>query len=280
MKILVPTDFSPLSDKACDASIELAKKLNAEIVLVHTIEVNHVWEEVADFSKVEGMIDGDYSYMHVAELLAKKKLKAIQEVFSMNDIRSTSEVLTGKPHHSIVDFVKENSIDLVLMATHGADGLKEVFIGSNAQKIIRNSPCPVLTIKEENINLNEVLFVSDFNEEEDQVFSFLKKFTEFFEARVTFLKVITPLVFTAEDEIKESINTVADKNGFTNYKASVIKSESVEEGITAYCELNDIGFVALATHGKGFFRKVFVSNTTEYLVNHLNKPILSIPFQF
>lgn len=281
MKIVIPTDFSLLSDKALDAGIQLAMKLNAEVDIIHTIEINHVWEEVADFSKVEGMISGDYSYMHVAEKIAQKKLDAIQEIFEMNKIKVNTIILNGKPHHRIVEYVKENKVDLLLMATHGADGLKEVFIGSNAQRIIRNSTCPVLTVKEEdNVDFSSIVFASDFVEDEAEVLQYIKTFSNYFNAKVVLLKVITPLVFTPDKEILESIAAIANKIGFKDFQVEVIQSESVEEGITEYCEKNEVSLVTIATHGKGFFRKVFVSNTTEYLANHLDKPLLSIPFHF
>lgn len=281
MKIVIPTDFSPLSDKALDAGIQLAMKLNAEVDIIHTIEINHVWEEVADFSKVEGMISGDYSYMHVAKKIAQKKLDAIQEIFEMNKIKANTIILNGKPHHRIVEYVKENKVDLLLMATHGADGLKEVFIGSNAQRIIRNITCPVLTVKEEdNVDFSSIVFASDFVEDEEEVLQYIKTFANYFNAKVTLLKVITPLVFTPDKEILESIATIANKIGFKDFQVEIIQSESVEEGITEYCEKNEVSLVTIATHGKGFFRKVFVSNTTEYLANHLDKPLLSIPFHF
>lgn len=281
MKIVIPTDFSPLSDKALDTGIQLALKLNAEVDIIHTIEINHVWEEVADFSKVEGMISGDYSYMHVAEKIAQKKLKAIQEIFEINNITANTIVLNGKPHHRIVEYVKNNNVDLVLMATQGADGLKEVFIGSNAQRIIRNITCPVLTVKEEdNVDYTSIVFASDFVEDEDEVLQYVKKFASFFNAKVTLLKVVTPLIFTPDDEMLESIANTANKVGFKDFEVEIIQSESVEEGITEYCKNNEVSLVTIATHGKGFFRKVFVSNTTEYLANHLDKPLLSIPFHF
>ena len=281
MKILVPTDFTPLADFAVDTAIKLAGDLNAEIILVHTIEINHVWEEVSDFSKLEGMIEGDYSYMHVAKIIATKKLKEIQTVLEKNEIPSRIEVLEGKPHHRIVEYIAANEVDLVLMATHGADGLKEVFIGSNAQKIIRNSTCPVLTVKlNEEVDFSEIVFVSDFNENEQNVLKFVQNLSKDFDSKITFLKVITPLVFSSESEIEEEIkNKVADVIT-TNFSVQLVKAESVEEGITEYCEKNKVGLVSIATHGKGFFRKVFVSNTTEYLVNHLDKPVLSLPFNF
>lgn len=280
--ILVPTDFSELADKAIRSAIKIAKNTNTTLHLVHSVEILHVWSELANYKSIETEKHEGYSYIHAVTDKAIEKLQERKSEIEKEGITCIVAVENGKPYESVLNYIEYNNISLVIMGTKGASGVNEVIFGSNAQKIIRNSKCPVLIIKEdqEALNFETIVFASDFHEDKINAnIEYVAKLAKYFGAKVTCLFISTPLNFLSENEIQKNVKSLIDKTTLQNYTIEIHKSESAEEGIMEYCMLNPPGLVAITTHGKGFFRKLFISNTTEYLANHLDAPLLSMPVQ-
>ncbi len=281
-KILVPTDFSELADMAMNIAVNLTKDSNTEVHLLHSIEMLHVYDELSNDLMVEAKGEG-YSYMHVATDRAKQRMNEFKIKLEEKGINCSVEVVSGKPYSAVLNYVDDHDINLVIMGTKGSDGLAEIIIGSNAQKIIRNCNCPVLTVKEgsDNFEFKNIVLASDFNEASAiNNISYIGRIAEYFEANVTLLFVATPLNFIGQEELEKKIFDLGEKEGLTNFNVEIFKAESAEEGITEYSQLKQPDVVAISTHGRGFLRKLFISNTTEYLANHLSTPLLSMPLDY
>ncbi|HEY5891761.1 MAG TPA: universal stress protein [Chthoniobacterales bacterium] len=137
-KILVPTDFSETSRKALQYAIAFAKQFGAKITLLHVIEPPPESEEriYAETSLEEVM-------RPVREQLETLATSAIE-----SKLLDTTLVRVGVPFVIITDLAGELEIDLVIVTTHGYTGLKHVFLGSTAERIVRHAPCPVLVVRE------------------------------------------------------------------------------------------------------------------------------------
>lgn len=280
--ILVPTDFSELADNAVDIAVDIAKNTNTTIHLLHSVEILHVWSEVSNYISIDASSQDGYSYMHIVTDKAMEKLNEMKKVIEKEGVECVAAVENGKPYESVLEYIQNNDISLVLLGTKGASGVAEVVIGSNAQKIIRGANCPVLTMKEkqEQLNFDTIVLASDFNDEKINAnMSYVATLASYFESKITLLFVATPLNFLSEEEIENKIKPLAENAGLKNYNIAIHKAASAEEGIMEYCTKNDPGLVAISTHGKGFLRKLFISNTTEYLANHLSTPLLSMPLK-
>jgi universal stress protein A len=132
-KILVPLDFSDCSKKALQYAIPYAKQFNAEIVLLHVIEPYPAVPQM-ELVDVETIQDSLVDLENFREGIEK-------------GIQCRSEVRTGVPHVEIVQEAKQKDFDLIILSTHGYKGLSHMFLGSTAEKVVRNSPCPVLTVR-------------------------------------------------------------------------------------------------------------------------------------
>jgi len=281
--ILVPTDFSELADNAIEVAIEISKNTKTTIHLLHTVEILHVWDEVSNYMEIDTTKQEGYSYIHIVTDKANEKLNVIKQRIEKQGVDCVVAVENGKPYEAILHYIKYNNISLAIMGTKGSSGLSEVVIGSNAQKIIRKSTCPILTIKgdQEEVSFDNIVLASDFHDEKINAnMEYVANMASYFNSKVALLFVATPLNFSSEKEISENIEKLAVKSGLKNYSIVVHKSESAEEGIMEYCQLRTPDMVAISTHGKGFLRKLFISNTTEYLANHLSTPLLSMPINF
>lgn len=137
-KILFPTGFSNLSQKARSNVIVLAEKMEAEIVVMHAIQSFNIIERW--FSSHDH--DDDRA-------LAIKQLKQFAEKLATETSAPVSTHLGhGSPEHAIVESALQLEVDLVIFGTEGGDGIRDTLLGSPANHVIRHCHCPVLTIRE------------------------------------------------------------------------------------------------------------------------------------
>ena len=140
-RVLVPIDFSEFSDRALQYGKELCKKFDAELHLLHALEV-HV-TGAPQFSMG----------LAVPERVEESSAEVMQELnklpgddYDLPVERSTAQ---GSPFLAIVNYAKENDIDLIALGTHGRSGLNHVFLGSVAENVARQAPCPVLIVRKD-----------------------------------------------------------------------------------------------------------------------------------
>ncbi len=139
-KVLWPTDFSSISEKALPHVTSLTQKYQAEIHVLYVIE---------DISHHEGWY-GEFDKTHIDKLMewedesAKKRLDQICEKYLEGCPLYIKHIAIGDPAQEILKLAEEESIDIIVMASHGEKG--NFRFGSVAEKVIKNSPVPVTTI--------------------------------------------------------------------------------------------------------------------------------------
>ena len=144
-KILYPTDFSEYSLAALPYAIGLVQQNNAELYCLHVVEMPH-----------EEYLTGDYmvplNVPHVPEDKIIRTARSRLEKFvkeNLSDLNKvTPRVLVGTPFVEIIRYAREQSIDLIVMGTHGHSALAAMLLGTVAEKVVRKAPCPVLTVRD------------------------------------------------------------------------------------------------------------------------------------
>ncbi len=144
-RILVPVDFSDQSMDALRFAIGLAHTTNAQI------EVLHVWEPPAYVGpEMMVMLSAEAPERPIAELARSEISKTMQHFLGTLDEESGLEIIgrleIGSPSNSILKRSVDGAHDVIVMATHGRRGLPRLLIGSVAEKVVRLSHCPVVTI--------------------------------------------------------------------------------------------------------------------------------------
>lgn len=132
-KILVPCDFSKPAIQAFKFAIDVAKKSKGSIHLVYVVEVPVISDTVLMPTLT---FEADF-FKELKEKTAKRFEKLIQK--SATDITITHDTLFGSTFTSILEVLEKKSFDLIILGSHGATGLREIIIGSNAEKIVRFS---------------------------------------------------------------------------------------------------------------------------------------------
>jgi universal stress protein A len=138
--ILVPIDFSETSKKAMQYAMRMAEQFNAKITVLSVVEpisspdlAYYPLMMEADQVKqsVQAKLDSFCSQMRLPQRLLQKTI-----------------VRQGVPYAEITDAARTLKVDLIVITTHGYTGLKHVFLGSTAERVVRHAPCPVLTVRE------------------------------------------------------------------------------------------------------------------------------------
>jgi len=140
--ILYTTDFSEFSRYALPYAIEMAEKFDADLHCLYVVEpintpVDFGWTQV-NYAELEEN--------HVEH--ARKSLQSIIDEDIPADIRTHMEVRHGRSFKEIIDYAQEQEIGLIVMATHGLSGISHILFGSTTEKVVRKSPCPVLTVRD------------------------------------------------------------------------------------------------------------------------------------
>ena len=142
--ILVPMDFSRHSEHALDYAVALAGRVGADIQLLHSYGVE-MFTMVAYGADHMPRIPPDYE-LQVKEA-AGEKLTSYREEVAKKGIEVGCHLCQLVPFDAIVQTAERLGSDLIVMGTHGRTGFKHVLLGSVAERTLRTAPCPVLTVK-------------------------------------------------------------------------------------------------------------------------------------
>jgi nucleotide-binding universal stress UspA family protein len=142
MKILHPTDFSECAAKAEAMAVDLASKLDGEIVLLQVlVETPLYGEGLLNMPTVQRVYDAQRRW-------SEEALDARANDLRQRGIKASRRVQTGAPSEEIVKIAEEERADLIVMGTHGRAGLNHLLLGSVAERVVRLATCPVLTVRQ------------------------------------------------------------------------------------------------------------------------------------
>lgn len=137
-KILVPTDFSDYSARALEYATVIAKSVNATIHLLHVVEPLAYMTEwgAMDVESLTGRV----------QTAANEELDKLTTMLRDRGFSVSSAVLTGHPEDEITQYAADHHIDVISMGTHGRRGIEHLLFGSTTERVLRTSPCPVLSV--------------------------------------------------------------------------------------------------------------------------------------
>ncbi|MGD9359223.1 MAG: universal stress protein, partial [Desulfobacterales bacterium] len=139
-KILVGCDFSPDSGQAFKHALSLAQEFQAELHLAHVIEPPTQPELKQEESPVSEEIQQDYR-----DLLSRK-LREMVPVEARYWCTPHTSILEGQPYEEIVRYAESTDIDMIVLGVRGQGLVKTLFLGSTTDRVVRRSPCPVLSV--------------------------------------------------------------------------------------------------------------------------------------
>lgn len=269
-KILVPCDFSVQAANAFRSALSLASRAGAEIHLLHVIELPVLHDAV-----LMPVLSFEEALFKELEEKAAGEFNKLAESNTEN-VHLVTKVVFGATSRMILDYITDHQIDLVVMGTRGASGLREVFIGSNTEKIVRQSKVPVLVVRN-TINANtitDIVFPNtlETNNQEELV-QRVKTVQDFFQARLHIVWVNTPTNFTSDLQTKARLNQFANRFMLKNFTINIYNDLYEETGIINFSHQINASMLVMGTHGRKGLAHIFSGSVTEDVVNHIDLPI-------
>lgn len=265
-KILVPTDFSKCAGNALDYAIFLAKKMDAEIVL---LSAYHIPSSGAATIVVNIQEDLRKETQEELDALIEKKTKKHPW------LKISSVVDFNIPSNSIVRLINKIDFDLIVLGTTGASGIKDMFLGSTTTAIISKVKIPILAVplnsKFEKIDTLLMACSLDTNKSVDSM-NFFKLFATKLNFKVKFLNIVqdndenvSEKLFKKNERLKIVFDTF-------DYDIDLIKSNDVENAILEAVEEKHL--LSVVNRERTFFESLFHFSMSKKLAKHSTSPIL------
>jgi len=276
-KILVPTDFSKTAQNAVAVAADVARKAGAELILLHVIE-----EASGNSFNVEGeaQYGGDseetFFTLKLIERAKKQMAKAIEDP-KLSGLKVRQELRVGSAFHGMTTIIAERKVDLVVMGTAGSSDLENVVIGSNTEKVVRTSHCPVLSVNKKPLttDFKNIVYATSMSEDEEVFSRVVKRAQQMYDATIHLVRINTPGNFQRDFVVKKYMLDFAKRLQLKNYTLNVFNDITEEEGIAYFAESINADMIAMATHGRTGFAHVLAGSIAEDVVKHAKRPVMT-----
>lgn len=269
MKILVPTDFSELSKVAVFYAARLAKKLKADVILLAVININASAASSIRWEKLQEEM------IKIANEDAAKLIQQIKDEIK-GKLSISYQYNVGFPVQDIIEsFTVTNNIDLVIMGTKGATGLKKVLMGSNAAAVIDNSSKPVIAVPGEAVfkPIRKIVYATDMENLNDEIRT-VARFAQHFNAKVKVLHVIR-----GDSDKKFDTGQIAagliNITGYPDISFHVSRNDFTADEVDGFVLKEKADMLAMFTHKLDFYEKLFGKSITRQLAFHAHVPLLT-----
>jgi nucleotide-binding universal stress UspA family protein len=235
--------------------------------------------------------------------LSDTEVKEQLEAMTGGSVAATVHGRTGRVFDQICRFAREIEADLVVVSTHGRTGLKRLFLGSNAERVVQHSESPVLVVRESErefvaegkpLQIQTILVPTDFSGSSMEAVDYAVEFGRKFGARlVLFHSFSVPEFITtdpygrhnlhptpeqarsaAEDQMREFVKGL--DFGGVDFQTQVTMGRAADE-ICDYAGKQKIDLIITSTHGRTGFMHVLIGSVAEHVVRHAHSPVLVVP---
>lgn len=276
-KILVPTDFSKPAKWAAEVATNIAGKSGAEITLLHIVELPmkesfNAEGQIAEFSDWDDKI-------FTLKLIERDKIQLdlIAKEIEAAGVPVRQELKLGNAFHGMISTITGYKVDLVVMGTSGRSKTEQMLVGSNTEKVVRYSKCPVLTIHQEpcNRNVKHIVYATSLSENEKAFSDVIRNAQEMYDATVHVVRINTPMNFKPDTDIKRSMKNFAVKARLKNYTLNIFNDFSEEEGILNFASSINADLIGMATQGRTGFAHMIRRSIAEDVVTLSERPVLT-----
>jgi len=270
--ILVPIDFSDEANYACKVAASIAKKTDSEIILLHLLDIPSDSIDNLDSGSMKG---GAQTIFFMKAI--HKKFEKIKKLPFFEGITLKEDVVFHKAFQGVIDESKKHNVDLIVMGSQGATGLKEMLVGSNTEKVVRKSDIPVLVIKKDvdNFAINDLVFASDFGTESQKSFQKVIDFANIFNANLHLLYINTAHRFESTDTTQAKLSKFTKGFDLKNHSVNIYNDITIEEGILNFGRKINADVIAINTHGRSGLSQLFNESISHDLANHALRPVIT-----
>lgn len=272
--ILVPTDFSDNAKNALDFAIEIAKKHESKIFLVHTNHYDMAASslppelEAQQFMQLQKMTQHKLNDLQAEVNKQGVECKALLEVGPLNDV--LEEIATRKRAH------------LIVMGTQGASGLQETFFGSNTGHLINHTKTPVLAVPSDYKfnSFEKVVFTTNYERKSGIDFKKLVELTHLFNSSIKILHVANGELSYAEEEkhLTKFEEEMKEKYPEAKIASQMMYGDETENIMTDFIKREHVNLVGFTTKHRNFIERLFgTKSITKKMIYHTTVPIIAFP---
>lgn len=268
-KILVPCDFSEQSVSAFQLAVDLSEQAKREVHLLHVVEL-----PVMHDSMLMPTLAFEATLLKELADNAENQFKKIKAEYA-SEIPVITKVVFGGTSMMILDYIKEAEIELVVMGTKGASGLRELVIGSNAEKIVRRASCPVITVRKHTKlhTIKNIVFPNSLEQDQEDLVQHVKALQDFLKATLHIVWINTPGNFTSDGVTMVRLKDFAKRFMLKDYTLNVFNDTFEESGVISFAHTIKADMIAMGTHGRRGLNHVMSGSVAEDVVNHIDCPI-------
>jgi nucleotide-binding universal stress UspA family protein len=271
--ILFPTDFSGNAIHASEYAGMIAKRMNANVVLLNVYTIPTVSEYQLPY-EIENFITLNKSE-------AQANLEEFKKVFLKNTgllpERVSTRVEYGYVSDKIVDVARAMEADMIVMGTKGASDFLDRWLGTNAQKVMKSANCPVWIVPQKTLITypQHFLYAADFQEDELLATHKVKELAEPFGAKCKVVHIHDYFEMNAGHRIEETAHQINNVFEDEDVAVKTLNRSSIIEGLETYIRTHKPDVLALAIREKSFFESIFDTSITKHFVQEAHLPILT-----
>jgi nucleotide-binding universal stress UspA family protein len=274
-KIIVPTDFSEFAQNALSVALEIAKKADSEIILLHILYVPGSQEIRINETEFYVSESEDSIYL--------KNIAEVNQITLQDIIRKTAypkmsyQILSGNVTNTIVETTTNLEGDLIIMGTQGNSKYDEFFVGSNAEKVVRLAPCPVMTIRRlpQPLVFEHIVFACNLDEKSTYPIEKVKEFQSFFGAKLHLLHVNTPANFNPSKDLYVRAKKFIREHHLENIDFHVYCDYIEDDGVVHFAKSISANLIAMVSHKRTGLSRFFVGSVSEGVVSESTIPVLT-----
>lgn len=265
-RILVPTDFSPIADHALTYAMEIGAAFNSELLLYHVYHISKV-----DYNR-DFPADGQPLKKELEQKMEWTRLKFRDSITEKG--LTMQGIVAREPILALFERkVEEHEIDMIVIGSKGASGLKKVIFGSVAATALNMAKIPVFIIPPESTlgSFKHIVLAIDHLTISKALLTPLEKLALAFGAKVSLLNVKTET--TSVDTRKTSVQLV----GVESTYLEVPLSNTINDTISKFVATNDCDVLCMVRRDKGFFDRLFRGSNTVNQAYRNQLPLLVLP---
>jgi len=270
-EIVVAVDFSDCSVNAMEHAVNIADKSELDLTMV--------WVNNPNITKIK--ISSDKSDELTKEVSQQFDQLIAQYSKDLKKSNISYKIREGQIYAEIIKEAKENNATMIIAGTHGTTGYENFFIGSNANKIVANAPCPIITIRADrpiSRNLSRIVLPIDSTLETRQKVPFTITLAKLYDAEIYILGLFTSKVQDVQHTVKQYARQVAqyleDEN--VKFNAEFIASDNITRNIIEYAGKTDANLISIMARQEKTTSNLWLGSYAQQMVNHSPIPVLTI----
>lgn len=222
---------------------------------------------------------------HAAEQIkenAEKKINQLITKLKVSHKKVSFEAITldGLPGEKLLEVAAKLNVDLIVMGSTGTSKLERLLIGSTTSKIIRDAPCPVLSIPKNAgfDGINKIVFATDLNEDNISSANMISIFAKKFNAEIVFVFVDDKHLLHSDDQISSMTLKIRKRVKYPKISGYVSKNTSITKGIEYFLKKKPADILVMFTHARHFPESMFNTSVTKMMSHQASIPLLALKY--